>query len=253
MKRSIIVAVVALLVGVAVAGEAPKAPDMAPGGKWKRNDMARPKPAVVDPGPAPEKPAAVPSDAVVLFDGKDIAAEWEMNDKGQKVAPKWEVKDGYATVKGGSIVSKQKFADAQIHIEWATPAEVKGSSQGRGNSGVYLGGHGEVQVLDSWNNDTYADGQAGALYGKYPPLVNASRKPGEWQSYDIVIHMAKVDEKGAVTMPARLTVMHNGVLVHHAVETGSKAKDFNISLQDHGNPVRYRNIWVRKLKDYDQQ
>jgi hypothetical protein len=251
MTKSLVGVVLASLVSVAVAGEAPKPPDMAPGGKWKRNDMARPKPPVVDPGPAPEKPAPVPSDAVVLFDGKDLSAEWEMNDKGQKVAPKWEIKDGYATVKGGSINTKQKFGDCQIHIEWATPAEVKGSSQGRGNSGVYLGGHGEVQVLDSYNNDTYADGSAGALYGKYPPLVNASRKPGEWQCYDIIIHMPKVDEKGA-EQPARLTVLHNGILVHHAQDTGSKAKDFVISLQDHGNPVRYRNIWVRKLKGYDQ-
>src|SRR5690349_8438940 len=142
MNKSLVGVVLASLVAVAVAGEAPKPPDMAPGGKWKRNDMARPKPTVVDPGPAPEKPAPVPSDAVVLFDGKDLSAEWEATDKGQKVAPRWEIKDGYATVKGGSINTKQKFADAQIHIEWATPAEVKGSSQGRGNSGVYLGGHG---------------------------------------------------------------------------------------------------------------
>jgi hypothetical protein len=226
---------------------------MAPGGKWKFNDMARPRPAVIDPGASstPDNPGQPPSDAVILFDGKDLS-KWQAGQGQNAAEPKWIVKDGAmeCVPRSGMIWSKEKFGDAQVHIEFATPAQVQGSSQGRGNSGVYLGGHGEIQVLDSWNNDTYPDGQAAAMYGKYPPLVNASRKPGQWQTYDIIIEMPRTDES-AKTTPAKLTVLHNGVLAHHAQDTLSNAKDFQIGLQDHGNPVRYRNIWVRKLKGYD--
>lgn len=222
--------------------------------KFKSGDMKRPRPKVVEPGTpgtddAPGKP---PSDAVVLFDGKNLEAEWvRPGKKGDEAKPAWKVENGYAEVKGGGIQSIKKFGDCQVHIEWATPKDVKGNGQGRGNSGVYLGGFGEVQVLDSFENDTYPDGQAGALYGKFPPLVNASRKPGEWQTYDIIAHLPRADEQGKVVRPGRITVLHNGVVVHHAVEFGNKFGEFGISLQDHGNPVRYRNIWVRRLADYD--
>jgi hypothetical protein len=217
--------------------------------QYKSGDMSRPRPKVVDPGtttPA-DAPGKPPSDAVVLFDGTSLKEEWTNGGK----EPAWKVENGYAEMKGGNITTKKKFGDCQVHIEWATPKEVKGSSQGRGNSGVYLGNFGEVQVLDSYQNDTYPDGQAAALYGRLPPLVNASRKPGEWQVYDIIAELPKTDAAGKVVRPGRITVLHNGVLVHHAVEFPGKFGEFNILLQDHGNPVRYRNIWVRKLGEYD--
>lgn len=207
------------------------------------NSNERARPEVITPATAstPDAPGRAPSDAVVLFDGTSLEA---FTQKG--AAPKWKVEDGHAeVVRGtGEIVSKQQFGDAQLHIEWATPSEVQGNSQGRGNSGVFLGGYCEVQVLDSFENDTYPGGQAGALYGKTPPLVNASRKPGEWQTYDIILHTAKDDR------PAHITVIHNGVVVHHAWPLGKKGGRWNLRLQDHGNPVRFRNIWVRELKDY---
>ncbi len=240
-----------LLAGVWHCGAAEKkeAP-FTPGGKWRQHDGKRPQPRVVDPGTA-STPAAgtAPSDAVVLFDGKDLSA-WQ----GGKGEAKWKVADGYFEVvaKTGSITTKEKFGDAQIHLEWATPAEVKGNSQGRGNSGFFIVGHGEVQVLDSYQNPTYADGSAAAIYGQYPPLVNASRKPGEWQSYDVVYVAPRLDDQKKLTQPARLTVFHNGLLVHHNVEVPGQAIECPLQLQDHGNPVRYRNIWVRRLKGYDE-
>jgi hypothetical protein len=218
--------------------------------QYKPGDMNRPRPKVIDPGtttPA-ETPGKPPSDAIVLFDGTSLKEEWTAGGKDQE--PKWKIENGYAEVKGGGLTTKKKFGNCQLHIEWATPKEVKGSSQGRGNSGVYLGNFGEVQVLDSYQNDTYPDGQAAALYGRFPPLVNASRKPGEWQVYDIIAELPKTDKDGKAR-PGRITVLHNGVLVHHAVEFPGKFGEFNIHLQDHGNPVRYRNIWVRKLGEYD--
>jgi hypothetical protein len=216
--------------------------------KYRSGDMSRPRPRVIDPGTGapPEQPGKPPSDAIVLFNGADLK-EWS---GGKDSEPKWKVENGYAEVKGGAITTRKKFGSCQVHIEWATPKEVKGNSQGRGNSGVYLGGFGEVQVLDSYQNDTYPDGQAGALYGKFPPLVNASRKPGEWQAYDIIAELPKV-ESNKVTRPGRITVLHNGVVVHHAAEFNGKFGEFGIHLQDHGNPVRYRNIWVRPLGQYD--
>jgi hypothetical protein len=225
--------------------------------KWAIHDLDRPVPPVVDPGPA-GPPMPTPSDAIVLFDGKSLS-QWE-DGKGGPAG--WKVENGYAEVvaKTGSIRTKKGFGDCQLHIEWASPVEVKGESQERGNSGVFLMDIYEVQVLDSYDNRTYADGQAAAVYGQYPPLVNACRKPGEWQSYDIVFRRPHFDAAGKVLQPARMTVFHNGILVHDNVEltgpTGHKARPpykphadkLPLSLQDHGNPVRYRNIWLRELE-----
>lgn len=206
------------------------------------------EPRVVTPGVG----GAAPSDAIVLFDGRDLSA-WKSENGGD---PKWKIANGYAEVSGGGIMSKQEFGAIQLHIEWATPAEVKGDGQGRGNSGVYFQGRYEIQVLDSYQNKTYANGQASAFYGHSAPLVNASRKPGEWQSYDIVFHPPQPAADGKVT-PGSFTVIHNGVLVQDHISVkgdATTAAKFTgatptgpLMLQDHGNPVRYRNIWVRKL------
>lgn len=205
------------------------------------------EPKVVNPGPV----GGPPSDAIVLFDGKDLS-QWEGGDK-------WKIENGYAITAGGGITSKQRFGDCQLHIEFASPSEVKGSGQGRGNSGVYFMGKYEVQVLDSYENQTYFDGQCGAIYKQFPPLVNACRKPGEWQSYDIIFAAPKFDEQGKVKKPAYLTVLHNGVLVqNHAELLGgtfydrapayeAHADKLPIHLQFHGDPVRYRNIWLREI------
>ena len=225
--------------------------------KFPIHDEARPMPPVVDPGPA-GAPAPVPADAIVLFGGTDIFA-WESM-KGTPAA--WLVRDGAMEVaKGmGGIRTKAAFGDCQLHVEWASPAAAVGVGQDRGNSGVFLMNTYEVQVLDSYQSKTYADGMAAALYGHYPPLVNASRKPGEWQTYDIVFHRPRFDAGGAVQSPARLTVFHNGILVHDNDEltgpTAHKARPpykahadrLPISLQDHSHPVRYRNIWIRDLE-----
>jgi hypothetical protein len=223
----------------------------------------QPQPTVITPGTesSPEKPGQAPSDAIVLFDGKDLA-NWSST-SGDPT--KWVVKDGVMmpTKASGMIRSKQEFGSCQLHVEWATPKEVTGEGQGRGNSGVFLMGQYEVQVLDSYENKTYPDGQAGALYGRQKPLVNACRKPGEWQSYDIIFHRP-VFEGDKVVKRATFTVLHNGVVVqdhtelsggtlwrgHHAISAyvphGDKGP---IELQDHGNPVIFRNVWIRELKD----
>jgi hypothetical protein len=225
--------------------------------KWAIHDLNRPLPPVVDPGAA-GPPVAAPSDAVILFDGKDLT-QWE---DGQGGPARWKVEGGFMEVvaKTGSIRTKKGFGDCQLHVEWATPAIVLGEGQERGNSGVFLMDTYEIQVLDSYGNRTYADGQAAAIYGQYPPLVNASRKPGEWQTYDIVFRRPRFGPDGKLIEPARLTVLHNGVLVHDNDEltgpTAHKARPpykahadrLPISLQDHGNPVRYRNIWLRELE-----
>ena len=206
-----------------------------------------PEPKVVDPGSA----TTAPSDAIVLFDGKNLSAF--------KGGEKWVIEDGAATVKGGGVTSKQAFGDCQIHLEWASPSEVKGNGQGRGNSGVYIMGKYEVQILDSYDNKTYFDGQCASIYKQKPPLVNACRKPGEWQTYDIIFTRPRFNDDGTLKSPAYLTVLHNGVLVqnHFELEGGtsyiappsySKHDDkLPFNLQDHGNPVKYRNIWVREL------
>ncbi|MEX6686861.1 DUF1080 domain-containing protein [Danxiaibacter flavus] len=217
-------------------------------------EVWKPEPRVITPGASA---SSAPSDAIVLFDGKSTDA-WVGTDGGPI---KWDIADGAMTVKGGSgeITSKEKFGDCQLHIEWRTPAEVKGDGQGRGNSGIFLMGKYELQVLDSYNNRTYSNGQAGSIYKQLIPLVNASRKPGEWQTYDVIFTAPRFNEDGTVKMAARITVIHNGVLVqNNATLIGStqyigiasyeKHSDSEpIKLQDHGNPVSYRNIWVRKL------
>jgi hypothetical protein len=228
--------------------------------KWSIQDMNRPLPPVVGPGPA-GPPAPAPSDALVLFDGKDLS-EWEVAGGGPA---KWKVENGYMEVvaKAGSIRTKRGFGDCQLHVEWAAPEVVSGEGQGRGNSGVFLMDLYEVQVLDCYNNKTYADGMTAAVYGQFPPLANACRKPGEWQTYDIVFHRPRFDSEGKVTQPARMTVFHNGILVQDNVElsgpTADKARPpykahldkLPLSLQDHGNPVRYKNIWIRELKEIE--
>ena len=224
---------------------------------WPIHSAEVPQPPVVNPGPA-GPPVAPPADAIVLFDGRDLSRF--RSDKGGLA--RWKVENGYIEVVPGTgyLVTAENYGDVQLHIEWATPSKVEGASQERGNSGVYFGGgRYEVQVLDSWNNFTYPDGMAGAIYGQYPPLVNASRPPGEWQTYDIIYRGARFDANGKLIRPTRITVLHNNVLVQDNVElTGPTAHqnrpaynahppELPISLQDHSNPVRYRNIWLRKL------
>ena len=211
----------------------------------------RVEPPVITPG---AHVGAPPSDAIVLFDGTSFD-NWE-SVKGGEVA--WDLKNGAMVVsRTGSIRTKESFGDVQLHIEWAAPKEVKGDGQGRGNSGVYLQGRYEIQVLDSYQNKTYPDGQAGAFYGNNPPLVNASRKPGEWQSYDIVFVAPKPAADGKGVIPGSFTVFHNGVLIQNhipiagekttaAAYSGAAAKG-PLVLQDHSNPVRFRNIWIRPL------
>jgi hypothetical protein len=227
---------------------------------WKIHDPNRPLPPVIEPGTssAQDSPGRPPSDAVVLFDGKDLS-KWAHKDGS---AAKWKVENGYAEVvaKTGYIYTREAFGDCQLHVEFTEPLPAKGESQDRGNSGVFLQGLYETQVLDSYQSKTYADGQAGAIYGQYPPLVNASRPPGQWQVYDIVFHGPRFDKDGKLLRPARETVFHNGVLVQDSVElTGPTAhgkrppyepqpEKLPLALQDHGHPVRYRNIWIRELK-----
>ena len=228
--------------------------------KWKIHDPNRPLPPIVDPGTASTQEAAgrAPSDAVVLFDGKDLS-HWTGTDG--KPA-KWRVENGYIEVAPGTgyISTRDSFGDCQLHVEFAEPTPPHGESQERGNSGVFLMGLYEIQVLDSYENKTYADGQASAVYGQYPPLVNASRPPAQWQSYDIVFHRPHFND-GKLTRPARVTVLHNGVLVQDNVElTGPTAHGerppykpgpdkLPLQLQDHENPIRFRNIWIRELNE----
>jgi len=224
------------------------------------HDRTRPLFPVIQPATpgTQEQPGKPPSDAVVLFDGKDIS-QWVSMDGSPT---KWISRDGYMEcVKGsGYVRTLQNFGDCQLHIEWATPVPAHGEGQGRGNSGVFLGlDRYEIQVLDSYQSKTYADGSAGSIYGQYPPLVNASLPPGQWQLYDIVYTAPRFEESGKLRSAARLTVFHNGTLIQNNVElTGPTSwlerspyqphpEKQPISLQDHGNPVRFRNIWVREL------
>jgi hypothetical protein len=233
--------------------------------KVHETDLTKqPAPPVVTPG-SPAAFVAAPSDAIVLFDGsaKALAENWTDTKGGPS---RWTVVDGaLESVKGaGYIQSKQSFGSCQLHVEWASPSKPEGDGQGRGNSGVFLMNNYEVQVLDSHENQTYPDGQASALYGRKKPLVNACRKPGEWQSYDIIFHRPLFDESGKVTRRATFTVLHNGVLTQdHTVLSGGTgwmgpdcASEYKahpdklpISFQDHGNPVRFRNVWIRELAD----
>ena len=229
---------------------------MQPNGKWHIHDGTRPQPVVVTPGATL---GMAPSDAIVLIgSGNDLSA-WQTDDG--KAAP-WSMSNGVLETGKTTIRTKAEFGDVQLHVEFATPAKVSGDSQGRGNSGVFFGPF-EIQVLDSYNNPTYPDGQASAMYGQYPPLVNASRPPGQWQAYDIVFIAPRFSASGTLEKPATATVFHNGVIVHNATAfSGPTAHRANppyapsnakgpIRLQDHGNPIHYRNIWIRQLKGYD--
>lgn len=211
------------------------------------------KPEIVTPG----KGTKPPSDAIVLYGGAGDIDNWE-NDEGGPA--KWKAKDILTVVpKTGSIKTKQKFGDIQLHIEWRAPKEVKGEGQGRGNSGVYLMEKYEVQVLDSYENETYYNGQAGSIYKQHIPLVNACRPPGKWQSYDIIFRAPRFKEDGTLESPAYVTVIQNGVLIQNHVELKGPTEfigkpsykphpeKLSLMLQDHSNPVSYRNIWIREL------
>ena len=239
---------------------------MLPNMPWHVHDPDRPHPKVVTPAATP---GGAPSDATVLFDGKDLS-KWGHQGRGANrnalADAGWKVENGYFTVTRGfgSLLSREKFGDVQLHVEWASPTPVTGNSQMRGNSGVLLMSRYEIQVLDAWNNATYADGTTSAIYGQYPPLVLPARQPGEWNTYDIVFEAPQFDGEKLVK-PAFFTVFYNGVMVHNRKEsmgpmvyrqvahyTPHPAED-SLMLQDHNSdPVRYRNIWIRRLKGYDQ-
>jgi len=249
LTLAVVIAGVTSAISQAQQQQPPRPPAQPP---W---EPPKKEPPIIKPG---AKPGDAPSDAIILFDGKDLSG-WKSLRDGSDA--KWDVKDGYMQVKAGTgdILTKQEWGDCQLHIEWATPAEVKGDDQGRGNSGVFLMGHYEVQVLDSYNNKTYFHGQAGSVYKQHAPLVNVSRPPGEWQSYDVIFTSPRFDEIGKVTRRARVTVLHNGVLVQNNVEIHGETWHDRapayiahppkgpLKLQDHGNPMRFRNIWVRPL------
>lgn len=235
-----------------------------PGSKYHVHDGQRPQPPVVTPGSGPSLPPVTPpSDAIRLFDGSALSAQqWVQAKDGSDL--KWKLENGYMeVVKGtGNIRTRQEFGDIQLHVEWAGPCFVEGDGQARGNSGVFLMGKYEIQVLDNWHNPTYPDGTLGGIYGQYPPLVNAAARRGDWNIYDIIWVAPRFDGDKLVS-PACVTVLINGVLVHHhkALQGPTKHKELTeyqphdptgpIELQDHGNPVRFRNIWVRELSDYD--
>jgi hypothetical protein len=223
-------------------------------------DFVRPRPHPVDPGTSSSQqaPGRPPSDAVVLFDGKGAPGfKWP--------ARGWKIDNGSleVTTSGDSLTTNQSFGDIQLHVEWMVPPNVERTGQWRSNSGIILMGRYEVQVLDSFDAATYADGQAAAMYGQFPPLVNASRKPGEWQFYDIIFEAPKF-QAGKLTKAPYVTVLHNGVVVHnHQAFVGQMAHRVHrpfeahgpeapLVIQNHDVPVRYRNIWLRKLGTYDQ-
>ncbi|HEV2209516.1 MAG TPA: DUF1080 domain-containing protein [Verrucomicrobiae bacterium] len=227
---------------------------------WAVHDRNRPQPKLVTPGTFStlEQPGKPPSDAIILFDGTDLS-KWEA-DEGEGVPTKWVIRNGAMECVPGSgfIRTREKFGDCQLHVEWAAPTKIEGTSQGRGNSGVFLMGQVEIQVLDNYNNPTYADGFAGAVYGQNPPLANALRPPGEFQVYDIIFRRP-IYRQGELVDPGYVTVFLNGVVVqdHSIIEgptghmarakPGSLGDAGPLKLQDHGNPVRYRNIWYRPL------
>jgi mannose-6-phosphate isomerase-like protein (cupin superfamily) len=233
---------------------------MQPDGRWHIHDGSRPQPMVVTPGPAPLNPVPPPADATVLIGTRDDLGAWQMMD-GSPAS--WTMSHGVVETGKGLMRTRAEFTDFQLHVEFATPHEVKGDSQGRGNSGIFLLGKFEVQVLDSYHNPTYPDGQAAALYGQHPPLVNASRPPGQWQTYDIAFTAPRFKPDGALNQPAVVTVVHNGIVVQNAAAfwgptAHKKIEPYTpdtargpIALQDHGNPVRYRNVWIRTLPGRD--
>lgn len=228
-----------------------------PNSKFKVHDSTRPQPRVITPPTGNN----APSDAIVLFDGSDLSG-WS-GKNGSDAA--WKVENGYMEVAPGSgnIRTRAEFGDCQLHLEWAAPEVVKGNGQGRGNSGVFLMGRYEIQVLDCYQNPTYADGTTGAIYGEFPPLVNACRAPGEWQTYDIIWVAPRFHGETLVS-PARTTVILNGIVLHHDTElTGPTThravepykmhpENGPLELQDHGDLVRFRNIWYRPLSNYDE-
>lgn len=250
-EDSVFAQVGALLAGVALITLLVAAAPLQQGDP-RLTEVWEPVPPVVDPGDE----TTAPSDAVVLFDGTDLSA-WEGRDGNAA----WTVADGVLTVAAGTgdIRTRRAFGDVQLHLEWRAPAEVAGEGQERGNSGVYLMGLYEVQVLDSYDNRTYSNGQAGSIYKQSMPAVNASRPPGQWQSYDIVFMAPRFDAAGDLEHPATMTVFHNGVLIQNhfelrgpTVHIGEPAYEHHamrlpLRLQDHDNPVSYRNIWVREL------
>jgi len=226
---------------------------------WHVHDPARPQPPVVTPGKYPGDP---PSDAIVLFDGQDVSAWTGIPDKKKNPAGEmlWKVENG-ALVRThfGDVQTKQAFGDCQLHIEWQTEARPEGHGQSRCNSGVFLMGLYEIQILDSYENETYADGAAGAIYGQTPSLVNANKKPGEWQYYDVVFRAPRFDKSGKLLSPACMTVFFNGVLIHDHVELMGPTEwrklakyrphpaKLPLRLQDHPGVVRFRNVWIRPL------
>ncbi|MBT8036159.1 MAG: DUF1080 domain-containing protein [Verrucomicrobiae bacterium] len=233
--------------------------------KVHETDPAKqPQPKVVNPKPYDAKAAKAPANAKILFDGTEESFQnWTDTEGGPT---KWKLVDGAleSVRKSGYIQSKEQWGSCRLHIEFATPVTVKGNGQGRGNSGVFLMGQYELQVLDSYQNPTYPDGQCGAIYGRSKPLVNASRKPGEWQTYDITFHRPIFNEKGEVTRRAKFHVVHNGIVIQdnvelyggtgwrgpHSVSEYKKHEDKGyLKFQDHGNPVRYRNIWMVEIDD----
>lgn len=271
MKAPLITSIAALLLAAPVFAADEKAPadkphvgyqdtPIIPGTKWHVHDGERPQPPVVTPGEpsTPEKVGSAPSDATVLFDGKDLS-KWKMEKGGGEA--EWKVQDGYMEVvpKSGYLMTKDEFGpDFQLHVEFATPNPPSGDSQGRGNSGVFLFGRYEIQVLDSYNNPTYPDGQATGIYGYMPPQVNASRPPGVWQTYDIICEGPRFKD-GKLAKAMVVTVIHNGVVTqNHTVLIGEtphkKVGEYHahpekgpLKLQDHGNPMRFRNIWIRDI------
>ena len=236
-----------------------------PGQPWKVHDAARARPKKIAPG-QPLLQEAPPADAIVLFNGKDLSHWVSMGRDGKAKDPTWKVENGYVEIapRSGGLVTKEKFGDCQLHLEFMVPEGVQGAGQGRGNSGVELMRRYEIQVLESYENLTYADGQAASIYGQWPPMVNASRPQGQWNVYDIFFEAPKF-EGDKLVKPAYVTVVHNGILVHHHKEILGRAihrrvatyaphdPEEPLSLQDHGQIVRYRNIWIRRLKGYDAQ
>lgn len=238
-----------------------QAPSVAPS-RPEDTEVWLPEPRVAAPGSYAISSA--PADAIVLFDGKDLK-EWASAKDGSP--PQWIVRDGNLVVRpgAGSIETRRRFTDYQLHLEWRVPANVTGSGQGRGNSGLFMASTGkgdegyELQILDSYRNKTYVNGQAGSIYKQFPPLVNAMRPPGDWQSYDVIWTAPRFREDGTLARPASATVFHNGILVQNQVilsgETlyiGKPAYRAHgpspIKLQDHGAPVSFRSIWLRELR-----
>ena len=230
-----------------------------PNSRWRIHDADRPQPPSITPGETVSIPA--PSDATILFSGKDLSQWVNRGANGAESAAAWPVRDGYFEAQGGNLSTRESFGDVQLHLEYAIPSDVTGSSQDRGNGGIIFMGRYEIQILDSFNNRTYADGMMASVYGEWPPLVNVSRKPGEWQSLDIVFEAPRFT--GKVT-PGYFTIFWNGAVVHNRAELYGTttptmsphvytAHDPELPLQLQGRArVRYRNVWIRRLKPYDQ-